>query len=203
MEPNSNIESIRDSIHNVFSNQRKTVRENLFLVITSLLQCRNCLTPQIIQFMGKLNGNNFKANENRLARFLDSSQFMIEDKIWREYVKMIFSLLIERDHLKPDTNIPVNVDFTSKTDQFLILSASIQFQGRSLPLYFSMRRYPVKAGMIDQKKMENAFLLELGRLLPYEKYKYTIVADRGFASIRFMQECQKHGFNFAIRTSEH
>jgi hypothetical protein len=32
----------------------------------------------------KLNGNNFKANENRLARFFDSSEFMIEDKEERE-----------------------------------------------------------------------------------------------------------------------
>ena len=152
--------------------------------------------------MNKLTGNNFKANENRLARFFDSSEFMVEDKLWREYVKMLFALLIERGYLRDGSNISINVDFTSKSDDFLILSASIQFLGRSLPLYFSIRRYPVKAGMIDQKKMESAFLLELGRLLPREKYKYTIVADRGFANIRFMEQCKRHGFNFAIRTPE-
>ena len=90
----------------------------------------------------------------------------------------------------------------AKQINFLILSASIKFIGPSLPLYFSMRRYPVKKGMIDQKKMENAFLLELSRLLPHEKYKYTIVADCGFATIHFMEQCQKQGFNFVIRTPE-
>jgi hypothetical protein len=164
------------------------------------MQCKNCQTPPIIQEMGKLNGNNFKANENRLSRFLDSSEFMIEDKIWREYIKMLLSLLIERSYIKENSNICINVDFTSKTDEFLILSASIQFKGRSLPLYFSMRRYPVKAGMIDQKLMEKAFLLELSRLLPHEKYKYTIVADRGFANTRFMSFCREYKFNYVIRT---
>jgi hypothetical protein len=58
-----------------------------------------------------------------------------------------------------------------------------------------MRRYPVKAGMIDQKLMEKAFLLEVSRLLPHEKYKYTIVADRGFANTRFMSLCREYKFN--------
>ena len=201
MEINTNIASIRESIHEIFSNERKTIRKNLFLVITSLMQCKNCQTPPIIQEMGKLNGNNFKANENRLSRFLDSSEFMVEDKIWRQYIKMLLSLLTERQYLKEGSNICINVDYTSKTDKFLILSASIQFKGRSLPLYFSMRRYPVKAGMIDQKLMEKAFLLELSRLLPHEKYTYTIIADRGFSNIRFMSLCTEHKFNYVIRTN--
>ena len=47
------IKSTGDSIHKIFSNQRKTIRENLFLVVTSLMRCKSCQTPPIIQEMGK------------------------------------------------------------------------------------------------------------------------------------------------------
>ncbi len=97
MTIDSNLASIKESIHNIFSKQRKTVRENLFLVIISLMKCKNCQMPQIIQEMVKLTGSNFKANENRLSRFFDSPEFVVEDTIWREHVKMVFALLVERD----------------------------------------------------------------------------------------------------------
>lgn len=155
------LESIRESIHSIFSKTRKTVRENLYLVIVSLIQSESCNTSEIVQQMNKLTGNNFKANENRLSRFLDSSEFEVEDKLWRCFVKMIFKLLIERAYLKSGQIVPINVDFTTKKDEFLILSASIPFMGRAIPLYFSMRTYPKEKGKLDQKTMEKAFLGEL------------------------------------------
>lgn len=201
MELGCCVSAIKESFHEVFSRERKTIRENLFLIVTSLMQSKNCQTPQIIRKMGKINGNNFKANENRLARFLDSSQFEVGERIWRAYIKFVLSLLSERDYLKEGSNICINVDFTTKTNEFLILSASIQFIGRSIPLYFSMRRYPIRKGMIDQVIMERAFVRELGRLVPRGDYEYTIVADRGFGNIRFMKSCIENGFNFVVRTT--
>ncbi len=92
----------------------------------------------------------------------------------------------------------INVDFTTKQDNFLILSASIPFMKRGIPLFFTMRNYPQKAGQLDQKKMELAFIKGLKHLLP-KKYQYVIVADRGFCTQRFLQLCLDHNFNFIIR----
>ena len=70
---------------------------------------------------------------------------------------------------------------------------------RGLPLFFSMRAYPKKAGILDQKKMELAFIKGLKHLLP-KNYKYVIVADRGFCTQRFLRLCIENHFDFIIRT---
>jgi hypothetical protein len=75
----------------------------------------------------------------------------------------------------------INVDYTTDTNNFLILCASMIFQGQSIPLYFSMRKYPKRAFITDQKKLEEAFFRSLRHLLP-KGYQYTIVADRGFGN---------------------
>ena len=52
--------------------------------------------------------------------------------------------------------------------------------------------------MSSQKKMEEAFLKQLRHLLS-RKYKYTIVADRGFGHSRFINDCLRLGFNYILR----
>jgi len=73
-------------------------------------------------------------------------------------------LLTERVYL-------LNIDFTSERDNLLILSASIPFFGRVLPIFFTIRNYPKSKNKLDQKKMEEAFLLRLRHLLP-KKFQY-------------------------------
>ena len=184
----NNLEKIKLTWNKLFSNVRKTVCDNLFLVVMSLLQSQNCQLPQITHQMCKMNGNSFHANDVKLGRFLNSPAFKINDTIWRSVVKLVIQLLRERDYLKSAQLIPINVDFTTKKDEFLILFASIPFMGRAIPLYFSMRRYPQKKGTSDQKKQEKAFMKELKHLLP-KGYTYVIVADRGFGNTRFIELC--------------
>lgn len=95
--------------------------------------------------------------------------------------------------------IPINVDFTTIEDRFLVLFASIPLAGRAIPLYFSMRKYPKKDGQYDHKQMENAFLRELRKLLS-KKYRYVIVTDRGFGNVRWLTACQREGFDYLTRT---
>ncbi|GHT98837.1 hypothetical protein FACS1894126_4690 [Alphaproteobacteria bacterium] len=92
----------------------------------------------------------------------------------------------------------IKVDFTTDTDEFLILMASVDFGGRSVPLYFSMRSYPKRKGQNDQKKMEKAFLKQLRHLLS-KKYTYTIVADRGFGNDKFATLCLENDFDYVLR----
>lgn len=198
----SELDSIRNSLHNVFSNLRKTARENLSLVIACLVQSESCQTPNIITKMAKYLGTSYKTNEVKLQRFLDSKEFMVDNKLFRCYIKMVLKLFEEREYTKKGSQIAINIDFTTKKDKFLILVASIPFFGRGIPIYFSLRCYPIKKDMLDQVKMERAFLRELQRLLPHEQYKFVIVADRGFGNIRFMKDCIKFGFDYIVRTTE-
>jgi len=194
--------TVRESLENIFSYLRKTARKNLSLVIVCLIQSESCQTPHIIRKMCQILGTKYETNQMKLLRFFDSTEFMVDDKLWRCYIKMIFQLLIERNYLKNGSQIAINVDFTTITDRFLILSASIPFFGRGIPLYFSMRNYPQKKRQINQALMERAFLRELWRLLPHENYTYVIVADRGFGNVRWMKDCLKFGFDYIVRTKE-
>jgi len=132
---------------------------------------------------------------------LQDSDFQINDNLFRKYINLLFDVMTERGLLKIGDNVLIKVDFTTDTNEFLILMASVDFGGRSVPLYFSMRAYPKSKGQNDQKKMEKAFLRELRHLLS-KKYTYTIVADRGFGNNRFAQLCLEFGFNYVLRICE-
>lgn len=98
-------------------------------------------------------------------------------------------------------HITINVDYTSDTDDVLILFASINIQGESIPLYFSMRNYPKKSRMHDQKKLERAFFRALKHILP-KGFEYLIVADRGFGHDRLIEILESCNFKYVLRTNE-
>jgi hypothetical protein len=185
-----------EEIEKIFPKSRKTVRKNIALVVTSLLTSQQANVPQIAMNMGRLNDKSYSANATRVTRFFKSSEFQINDQVWRSYFNLCFGLLEERG-LEQDRLMVLAVDATSDTDKFYILSASISFYGRNIPLYFSMRKYPVS----NIKKLEEAFLKELRHLLP-KRYKYLIVADRGFGNTRWIDACEKLGFEYLLRTKE-
>jgi hypothetical protein len=124
------------------------------------------------------------------------SNFQINDELFRKYINLLFEALKERNLLKFGDNLQINVDYTTDTDDFLILMASVNFSGRAVPLYFSMRAYPKRKGQHDQQKLESSFIRALRHLLP-KKYFYTIVSDRGFGNDRFAQLCLDKGFRAA------
>lgn len=187
------------SIYSLFSNQGKICARNIALVALSLLQSQTANTYAIARSLSSLTDKNFNSCEKRVNRFLDSQYFQIDDNLFRCHKNFIFSALDEMNLISLDKPIFINIDFTTKQDKFLILSASIPFMNRGLPLFFSMRAYPKKAGILDQKKMELAFIKGLKHLLP-KNYKYVIVADRGFCTQRFLRLCIENHFDFIIRT---
>ena len=68
MELKSSLEKVRSIFQEIFHKQRKTVRNNLFLTVTSLLMAENCQLPQIARQMGKLNDQSLKTNETEIAQ---------------------------------------------------------------------------------------------------------------------------------------
>lgn len=187
-------------LDNLFSKQRKTVRGNLALTILSLIKSESCSLSEVALKMGTINNKSFNTNEKRVTRFLQSGEFQVDDRLWREYLKIVFKLLSERG-FNFNKKIAINVDFTTKSEEFMILSASIPFEGRGIPIYFSMRNYPKRKGMFNQKKMEEAFIKELKHLLP-KHYEYVIVADRGFGNGRFVDLCESNGLSYILRTKD-
>ncbi|GHU11037.1 hypothetical protein FACS189449_01670 [Alphaproteobacteria bacterium] len=189
---------MRSIISEYFGNLNSVTLNNFHQVISGMLHSGSSSVASIARAMSQQNGQQFKTNEKRVNRLLQDDDFQINDSLHRKYINLLFDSLHERGLLKVGDNILIKVDFTTDTDAFLILMASVDFGGRSVPLYFSMRSYPKRKGQSDQKKMEKAFLKQLRHLLS-KKYTYTIVADRGFGNNRFADLCLENGFDYVLR----
>jgi hypothetical protein len=200
MKLNDVQEKVLKTIASQFPKERKTVRDKIAFATLALIKSKVCSIPEIAMQMGSMNGLPFHTNEMRINRLLQASTFQVSDSLWRSHIRIVFSLLAERGLLQQDGPIPINIDYTSSTDEFLILSASVPFAGRGIPLYFSMRCYPKRKNRMSLIKMETAFLKELQHLLP-KTHTYVIVGDRGFGNVRIMKTCEELGFSYILRLS--
>lgn len=192
---------MEEIIKRYFSGIKETTVNNLSYVVEGIMRSGTGSIWKAAQAMSVTNGQSFKTNEKRGNRLLQDDNFQIDDTTFRKYINILFDAMNERNILEIGDNIQINVDYTSDTNEFLILMASVHFEGRSVPLYFSMRNYPRRKNQFDQKKMETSFMKALRHILS-KKYTYTIVADRGFGNGRFAQLCEDNGFDFVLRTKD-
>ena len=197
MKTQNNTDQFLDTLASYFKKEHKKVRNNIALSAYAILRSETVNTAEIARHMGEVNNLNFKSNDMRIYRLLKSKNFHVNDRLWRGHISLLFNLMKESG-LKKGKEIVINVDFTSDRDDYLILCASIVFQEESIPIYFSMRNYPKRSGMFDQKKMEEAFFKALRHLLP-DSYTYTIVADRGFGNNRIIKILENLKFNYVLR----
>lgn len=192
---------MKEIIDRYFEGINKVSKHNLSFLVEGLMRCGTASPWHAARSMSAINNQSFKTNEKRANRLLQDSQLQIDDEMFRKYINLLFDLMTERKLLKIGDILQINVDYTTDTDGFLILMASINFCGRAVPLYFSMRAYPKRKGQHDQKKLEASFIRALRHLLP-KKYAYVIVSDRGFGNDRFAQLCLDRGFDYVLRINE-
>jgi len=184
-----------------FGDIGKVLFNNLITTLKGALLSGSSSVWSISRKISEFSNRTFKASEKLVNRLLQDKDFQINDSLWRKYINLVFSALTERNLLKIGDNILLRLDYTTDTDDFLILMATVDFCGKSVPLYFSMRKYPKKKDQMNQKKLEASFIRELRHLLS-KKYNYTIVADRGFGNDRIAQLCVENNFDYVLRISD-
>ena len=186
------------SLSDCYSSINNVLLSNIFLTVEAMMRCCSANGSKIALALSQIKNTSFKASDMAIYRLISNAKFQVDDKLWRCYLGMVFKMLCESDRLKKGDKIYIKVDFTSDTDDFLILFASIVISGKAIPLYFTMRSYPKRKNSYDHKKMELAFLKALKHILS-SKYQYVIVADRGFGNNRFIGCCEECGFEYVIR----
>jgi hypothetical protein len=155
-------------------------------------------THEIARHVSKSTNYDFNTSEKGINYLLSNNKFQIDDHYWRQHINMVFDLMEEQNLINKNEKVYIQIDFTSNENYFLILSASIILNNRSVPLYFTMRNYPKSKDQYDHKKMEKAFLKGLKHVLS-KKYKYVVVVDRGFGNERFLSICEAVGFEYLVR----
>ena len=189
---------MKELINQYFSDFGKVLPKRLANITTAIMRCGSANTYQIARQLSNENNKSFKTNDMAVYRLLQSKDFQIDDSFWRKHVKLIFSLLEEKNVILKGQRIQINIDFTSHENNFLILSASVILNGKAITIYFSMRKYPKKKNQMSQIKMEEAFIKGLRHVLS-KKYSYVIVADRGFGNNRFANLCKENNFDYVLR----
>jgi hypothetical protein len=195
---NFGIYSLKDCFYYYYSKVGSDFCKSLSAIVIGMMQSCSCSTGAIATSISGLSGKSFLAADKQVRYLLSNVKFQIDDLLWRCYLRMIFDFLREGGYIKTTQRIYIQVDFTSIEDDFLILFASIVFRGKSVPIYFTMRRYPKRKNMLNQVKMETAFIKGLSHCLS-KKYQYVIVADRGFGNGRFIDTCEQNGFECILR----
>lgn len=172
--------------------------DKINIVVQAMLKLGKANTYGIVRELCAINGKSFKTNDMFLYRFLKDSKFKIDNDFLNCHIKLLFNFMESQKLIKKDNKIPINVDFTSCNNDFLILSASVMINEKAVMLYFAVQDYPKSKKSLDQKQMEAEFIKELRNILPKE-YEYIIVADRGFGNKRFAELCEKNNFEYVLR----
>jgi len=181
-----------------FSKRGMGFCKSLSAMVIGMMHSCSSSTGAISTSISAISGKCFTASDSQIRYLLSNIKFQIDDQLWRCYLRMIFAFLAEGGYIKTSSKIYIQLDYTSIDNDFLVLSASIAFRGKSVPIYFSMRRYPKRKNMTNLMKMEKAFIKGLRHCLN-KQYQYVIVADRGFGNARFMQLCQENNLEYIVR----
>lgn len=192
------LQMFEEILKQYFSNLGVALTKSFSRYTSGVVSACSFSTHEIARHVSQATGLDFNTSEKGLKYLLDNDKFQIDDRYWRQHIGMVFDLMEEQDLIKKGDVIYLQVDFTSNENFFLILSASMIVNNRSVPLYFTMRNYPQRKNQYNHKKMEEAFLKGLKHALS-KKFTYVILADRGFGNNRFLSLCEQVGFDYLIR----
>lgn len=136
-----------------------------------------------------------KHKNKRLIYFLDSLDINIE--FWKSIVLTIFSL--PGFKFKQKGILTLALDATSLKDDYYILAVTISFKGRGIPILIkTWEGYNIS---YDYWQRVRETLSELKQILP-PKFKYEILADRGFQGDLIFDLCSELGLDYVIRVND-
>jgi len=136
-------EMLLEGLKKYFSKIEEKLIRNILWVVEAMMRSCSANTSQVALALSQLKQMSFKASDMAVYRLLSNTSFEVGGMLFRCYIKLIFALLEERTQLKKGDKVYLQIDFTSERDNILILVASVLFSGKAIPLYFSIRNYPI------------------------------------------------------------
>lgn len=131
----------------------------------------------------------------RLVYFLDSIELDLQ--FWKSFALAVFSLPGFR--FKSRKVLTLALDATTLRDDFWILAITVSFNGRGIPIY--LRGWEGVNVNYDYWDRVRGVLTDLKELLP-RRYRYEIVADRGFQGDAMFGMCKELGIDFIVRIND-
>jgi hypothetical protein len=170
----------------------KSQRKNIADIIVALFFNTSFSLREIASRMP--GDSNVKHKLKRLVYSLDT--LTINRTFFKSYIKTLFALpnfrFRKRDY------ITILLDTTTLRDDFLILSASISYKGRAIPVYLKIWKGVNEP--YDLKQRVRTFIKELAKLMP--KHNYELIGDRGFQGHDMIEMFKGSRWEYVIRLSK-
>jgi hypothetical protein len=165
--------------------QRKTQKENLALLVATMLHVRSANTMDLAAEL-PLKTERIDMRYQWISRLL-SNDFICPYKIMKPFAYQILRSQKEKV-------IVLTIDQTKASKNFQILMVSVRFGKRAIPLAWCVRKTQGSIGFEDQKR-----LLDLASTyLPQDKL-VVLMGDRFYGTVNLIEYCKQKGWDYRLR----
>jgi hypothetical protein len=178
-------EAIKLDLLEALPYQRKTQRENLALLVATMLHVRSANTMDLAAEL-PLATQRIDMRYQWISRLL-SNDFIYPDKIMKPFARQILNNQREKV-------IVLMIDQTQASKDFQILMVSVRFGQRALPLAWCARKTQGNIGFEDQKR-----LLDLiASYFPKDK-SVVLMGDRFYGTVNLIEYCKQKNWDYRLR----
>jgi hypothetical protein len=176
-----------------FKQLNKWQQNNLADLIVAFF-CNNSFATYDIA-SGLSGDSSTKQKNKRLIYFLDS--LIINIDFWKSVILTIFSL--PGFKFKQRKVLTLAIDATTLKDDFFLLAVTISYKGRGIPILIKSWKGVNVSYNLWERVRET--LSDLREILP-NRFKYEILADRGFQGDVVFDLCRELGLDYVIRVND-
>lgn len=178
-------EAIKLDLMEALPYQRKTQKENLALLIATMLHVRSANTMDLAAEL-PLETDRIDMRYQWISRLL-SNDFICPYKVMKPFACQV--LRSQKEQI-----IILTIDQTQASKNFQILMISVRFGKRAIPLAWCARKTQGNIGFEDQEK-----LLEIVSLyLPKDK-SVVLMGDRFYGTVNLIEYCKQKGWDYRLR----
>lgn len=167
--------------------QRKTQRENLSLMVATMLEIRSANTNDLAAALPR-SAERFDMRYQWLSRVLGNPHIHIQE-VMMGYSKELLERLQEQGQ-----TIIITLDQSTLGDTYEMLMVSVRVGERALPLLWSAHKTKGSIGFEHQEPLLRA----IAQMLP-KGVKIVFMADRFYGTSGLVSLCQELGWGYRIR----
>ena len=178
--------SINKELYERLPNQRKTQRESLSLMVATMLEVRSANTMELASALPR-EAERIDMRYQWIERFLKNPHIK-PDEIMIPFAKELLRYQAEHGM------VVIQMDQSHLNDEFEVLMLSLSWEGRALPLFWSVEKTQGGIGFSHQKKL-------LSRLWPLldRNVRVVLMGDRFYGTPDLIAYCRKNGWDYRLR----
>lgn len=177
-------ESIRQELLKRLPNQRKTQREALSMMIALMLEVRSPNTNDLASALPRA-ADRLDMRQQWISRFLSNPHVKCQE-IMEPFVREVLSFY--------KGVLVISMDQSHISEGFELLMISLYWEGRAIPLIWSIHQTGGGVGFEHQELLLNQLLLWLR-----PGQQIVLMADRFYGTCDLIQYCQSHGWDYRLR----